>query len=112
MLSEGNHNQTHLAPEKLQKYIDNLEHRREGIAENIDKLYSRTFPSNKQKAETTSDKIKILNEENKKNPFIDFKMQGEVQSYDLLQNEKYGRLDELKNVLDQSVLNKSTSAKS
>ena len=39
-------------------------------------------------------------------------MQGEVQSYDLLQNEKYGRLDELKNVLDQSVMNKSTSVKS
>ena len=104
-----------MTPESLQKYIANLEHRREGIADNIDKLYSKTFPSNKQKAETTSDKIKILNEENKKNPFIDFKMQGEVQSYDLLQNEKYGRLDELKNVLDHSVLNKlnkSTSANS
>ena len=27
-------------------------------------------------------------------------MQGEVQSYDLLQNDKYGRLDELKHVLE------------
>ena len=104
--------QNQLTPEKLQSYITNLENRREGIAENIDKLYSKTMPNNKQEAETTSDKIKILNEVNKKNPLIDFKMQGEVQSYDLLQNEKYGRLDELKKVLDQSVLNKSTSANS
>ena len=43
------------------------------------------------------------------NPFVDFKMQGEVQSYDLLQNEKYGRLDELKNVLENSVSNKGAN---
>ena len=102
--------QNQLTPEKLQSYITNLESRREGIAKNIDKLYSEKIPINKQTAETTSDKIKVLNEVNKKDPFIDRKMQGEVQSYDLLQNEKYGRLDELKKVLDQSVLNKATSA--
>ena len=36
-------------------------------------------------------------------------MQGEVQSYDLLQNDKYGRLDELKSVLDQKVANNTNN---
>ena len=36
-------------------------------------------------------------------------MQGEVQSYDLLQNDKYGRLDELKSVLDQKVVNNTNN---
>ena len=53
--------QNQLTPEKLQSYITNLEKRREGIAKNIDKLYSEKIPSTKQKAETTSDKIKVLN---------------------------------------------------
>ena len=83
-----------------------MERRRQGIVDTIDKFFIKTFPSN-LKAKTTAEKIKLLNDENKKNPFIDFKMQGEVQSYDLLQNEKYGRLDELKSVLDQKVANNS-----
>ena len=35
--------------------------------------------------------LKLLNDEDKQNPILR-KMQGEVQSYDLLQNERYGRL--------------------
>ena len=44
--------------------------------------------------------LRKLDEENARSPFVDNKMQNVVQSYDLLQNEKYSRLDELKHVLD------------
>ena len=93
-------------PEKLKRYIESLNLRRQGIVDNLSKFFELIFPHRKGEL-TAAEKIRLLNEQNKKNPFIDFKMQGEVQSYDLLQNDKYGRLDELKNALDNSV--KTTS---
>ena len=46
------------------------------------------------------------------NPLETCSMQGEVLSYDLLQNDKYGRLDELKKVLESSAKNLHDSQKS
>ena len=44
--------------------------------------------------------MKKLDEEEAANPFVDYSMKSGVASYDLLQNEKYGRLDDLKNALE------------
>ena len=46
--------------------------------------------------------IKLLDEENQVNPFVDSKILGEVQSYDLLMNDKYGRLSNLKELLERA----------
>lgn len=45
-------------------------------------------------------KVRKLDAEDAANPFADFKMKSRVPSYDLLQNEKYSRLDDLKNALE------------
>lgn len=55
-------------------------------------------------------KLKKLDSEEAVNPFVDFTMKSQVASYDLLQNEKYGRLEDLKSALEGFHLN--TSAKS
>ena len=56
--------------------------------------------------------IDLLNDEDHKRPFS-CKMMDTVQSYDLLQNEKYSQLQEFKANLDRAVvrvnLKKSTS---
>jgi len=45
-------------------------------------------------------KIRLLDIEDAVNPFVDVKMKSQVASYDLLQNEKYGRLQDFKNALE------------
>jgi len=44
--------------------------------------------------------LRRLDGEHSRRPFVDCKMQGSVQSYDLHQNEKYSRLNQLKSLLD------------
>ena len=55
------------------------------------------------KAKTIEEKLQTLDEIDKASPFVNSKMQGAVQSYDLLRNDKYARLEELKVLLDQNV---------
>ena len=110
MKETGNHNQTHLPEAKLQTYIDSLSQRRERIVDCIDKQYTKVFGAkNQQAAQAAADgadeldinaRIKQLDIEDALNPFVDVKMKSQVASYDLLQNEKYGRLEDLKNALE------------
>ena len=54
------------------------------------------------------EKIAMLNLQDQDHPIGSSKIQSELQSYDLLQNEKYNRLEELKRVLE-SVSHSSSS---
>lgn len=104
MKQEGFHNQTHLSPDQLTERIGQLENRREDIIESIHAFWIKYGMEKKYPdAEGIEDRIKILDLEDAKDPFVDCKMQGEVQSYDLLANEKYARLEELKTLLDSNV---------
>mmetsp|Transcript_37488 Transcript_37488/g.49287 ORF Transcript_37488/g.49287 Transcript_37488/m.49287 type:complete len:128 (-) Transcript_37488:71-454(-) len=107
MKETGNHNQTYLPEEKLANYIDSLSIRRQSIVHRINEFYAKVFGQKKDKMNgeekgeiDINAKIKQLDIEDAINPFIDCTMKSEVASYDLLQNEKYGRLDDLKNALE------------
>ena len=101
MKQEGFHNQTHLSPDQLTQRIEQLEKRREDIIESINAFWIKYEMEKKYPdADKIQDRIIILDQEDAKDPFGDCKMQGEVQSYDLLANEKYARLEELKMLLD------------
>jgi len=65
----------------------------------IEKFYEKVL-NKKDEGQEVGYMLRRLDAENAKSPFVDFKMQGEVQSYDLLQNDKYGRLETLKNMLE------------
>lgn len=102
MAEQGDHMHTHLPTVGLRQYIVDLEKRREDIKKTFAEMFKLVFPidSGITKFE---DQIKMLDEEDKHNPLVECKMQGEVQSYDVLQNEKYARLDKLKLVLDDNI---------
>ena len=65
-----------------------LTKRREFIVTYLEKFYSEIFgdvvKGEKEEDLDIIDKVHRLDEEDARNPFVDFKMQGEVQSYDLL----------------------------
>ena len=104
MKETGNHNQTHLSEQNLSKHLEKLQERREAIMERIGAFYDKVFQikdEDKQVGpEAFKKKMKKLDEEEAANPFVDYSMKSGVASYDLLQNEKYGRLDDLKNALE------------
>ena len=86
---------------ELNRYIEILERRRSDIVARVDEIAETVL--GKEKAshlKMIHDKLAALNKEDQKHPIGGAKIQSELQSYDLLQNEKYNRLEELKHVLD------------
>ena len=65
----------------------------------IDELFVQVIKLEKRINVThIHEKIALLNVEDQDHPIGSVKIQSELQSYDLLQNEKYNRLEELKRV--------------
>ena len=91
----GDHLQPYLTEDKLKAYIEMLEFRQANQVASVEQLYEVTFGRSASSKEVPSlDLRQKLQKLNLKLATVKTtnKMQGDVQSYDILQNERYSRL--------------------
>jgi len=85
----------------IDEYIKTLQQRRQDIVAQINRIAERVLGKDRLRGYTTiHEKLAKLNKEDQEHPIGGGKIRSELQSYDLLQNEKYNRLQELKMVLE------------
>ena len=90
-----------MKPKELLRYIQILEKRVEQVEKYIRKIAKKKL--GKEEVDKHPDTIYLiyhLHEMDQRAELQDSLIKNELQSYDLLQNERYSRLRELKNVLD------------
>ena len=105
MFDRGSFKASYITNDQMDQYIKDLEARRSSIGETIKDIAREKYPQFKEKEKQMSfeelmAQLTILENSSPTGTLFASKIKTELQSYDILQNQQYSRLGELKLILE------------